>query len=126
MSSILQRRFMTDRAYRTGLSVFISRCTSAVQPCFSFPKIVTRDRARLEAEGLSMLSFASGVSNVAVTAFLLGRFPEYFWMFHGIKSLFLLVYQVMRRSAGALQNHSLNCAYLGGPLGPREKGVVHV
>lgn len=57
-------------------------------------QVVTRDRARLEAEGLSMFSFAFGVFNVALTAFLVGRFPEYFWKYHGVKSIWLLTYQV--------------------------------
>ena len=35
------------------------------------------------------MSFTLGVLNIAVTAFLCGRFPEYFWLWHTLKSVTL-------------------------------------
>jgi len=59
-------------------------------------EVVSRDRQRLEDEGLSQVSFTLGVLNIAFTAFVCGRFPEYFWLWHTLKSVSLTSLQVYR------------------------------
>ena len=71
----------------------------------SCPKVVSRDRQRLEDEGLSQVSFTLGVLNIAFTAFVCGRFPEYFWLWHTLKSVSLTSLQVGRpRDAGTRED----------------------
>ena len=40
--------------------------------------------------GLSPVSFFIGLLNIALTGFILGRFPQHYWLFQFIKSLFLM------------------------------------
>jgi len=50
--------------------------------------------AHFEAEGLRKTNFTIGVCNLAFTAFLVGRYPEYYWAVYIFKALFLVVYKL--------------------------------
>lgn len=60
---------------------------------------------KLQNEGLSQVSFFLGVTNVGVTGFILGRFPEHVWLLYVAKSSLLIpawFVEVSRRYHGAL------------------------
>jgi hypothetical protein len=52
---------------------------------------------KLRGEGLSRSHFFFGVANTAFTPYLLGGFPQYFWIWTTIKSIFLIGYVFMLR-----------------------------
>ena len=63
-------------------------------------EIVQAQSRRLTTEDhLSPLSFCMGVMNVAVSAFMLGRAPQFYWAYAGIKSVALngVSYHLKRR-----------------------------
>jgi len=51
--------------------------------------------AHFEEEGLRKRNFSLGVMNMAFSAYLIGAFPEHYWLFYMFKSIFLVGYKVM-------------------------------
>lgn len=51
---------------------------------------IRAQKGQLVSSGLSRASFFVGVSNALLTAFLIGRYPQHYWLLHTIKSAAML------------------------------------
>ncbi|GMI29714.1 hypothetical protein TeGR_g13022, partial [Tetraparma gracilis] len=50
--------------------------------------------AHFEAEGLRKTNFTLGVCNLALTAFVVGKWPEHYWVLYLFKAIFMVVYKL--------------------------------
>jgi len=48
-----------------------------------------------ESEGLRKTSFSTGVINLALTAFVIGRYPEYYWCMYLVKAAVMVFYKLI-------------------------------
>ena len=58
-------------------------------------KAVKGKVAHFENEGLRKTNFTIGVLNLCLSAFLIGKYPQHYWLFYMFKSIFLVVYKVL-------------------------------
>ena len=49
------------------------------------------------SQGLSTVAFALGVGNVLLMAFVIGRWPQHYWLLHAAKGLFYYPARAMRQ-----------------------------
>ena len=61
--------------------------------------IVKAQTAQLKETGLSKLTFTVGVLNVVASTFVIARWPEYYWAYHGVKGTVLLAVALARHLA---------------------------
>ena len=58
---------------------------------------VRAQRDALIDQGVSTFAFAVGVANMILTAFVLGRWPQHYWVFHAAKGLVYYPLRVLRQ-----------------------------
>jgi hypothetical protein len=51
--------------------------------------------AHFESEGLRKRNFTVGVCNLALSAFVIGKWPEFYWVMYIFKAVFMVVYKVI-------------------------------
>ena len=67
--------------------------------------IVRAQSTHLRDSGMSKASFALGVANALGTTFVIGRWPEHYWAYHGLKSVALLGVAYRHKFASRTQLH---------------------
>jgi hypothetical protein len=55
-------------------------------------EVVKSKSREIKAQGMSPISFTLGLLNVAFTAFILGRFPQHYWLWQACISSPLLIW----------------------------------
>jgi len=60
---------------------------------------VREQRTRLLEDGVSAVAFFVGVVNVAFSGFLIGRWPQYYWVYNCLKGFLLFPMRISRQAA---------------------------
>merc|ERR1719198_678669 len=74
--------------------------------------VVRAQSKHLRESGLSKLTFACGVVNAFATTFVIGRWPEHYWAYHGVKSIFLLAATYYRKFSDGTQFYLLDFCWV--------------
>jgi len=57
-------------------------------------RVIDKEKERfqdqLQEEGLSQLTFSLGIFNLIATSWIIGRWPQYLWVFYGVKCFILI------------------------------------
>lgn len=58
-------------------------------------KVVENKVHFFEQEGLRKTNFVLGVMNLTLSAFIVGKWPEWYWVWYLFKALFMVVYKLL-------------------------------
>eukprot|EP00729_Bicosta_minor_P017086 gene17086-34696_t len=75
-------------------------------------EVVANYSSKLKNDGLSKATFFIGVVNVILTTFIVGRFPEHYWLYHTLKASVCFTLLIQRRFAARTQFYLLDFCWI--------------